>query len=71
VPSLTKEELDQYEIILKEETIDIYNYVSGKDTLPDHLNSLTLMKRLQVYALTRNMASPESYAAVKKSSNLT
>ena len=71
VPTLTTEELDQFELVLFEETIDIYNYVSGKDELPDHLRSLSLMKKLQTYALTGNMASPEGYAAVKKSTNLT
>ena len=30
VPSLSMEELDEYEIILNEETIDVFNYVTGK-----------------------------------------
>jgi len=30
VPSLTFEELDEYEIILNEETIDVFNYVTGE-----------------------------------------
>jgi succinate dehydrogenase flavin-adding protein (antitoxin of CptAB toxin-antitoxin module) len=30
VPSLSIEELDEYEIILNEETIDVFNYVTGK-----------------------------------------
>jgi succinate dehydrogenase flavin-adding protein (antitoxin of CptAB toxin-antitoxin module) len=33
-------DLDDYDIILKEETIDIYNYISGKDELPEHLNNM-------------------------------
>lgn len=71
VPGLTDEELDQYEEILKVETIDIYNYVSMKDVPPDHLKDLPLMKRLQAFALRRDMVAPEGYAAVKKNSNLT
>lgn len=71
VPGLTDEELDQYEEILKVETIDIYNYVSMKDVPPDHLKDLPLMKRLQAFALKRDMVAPEGYAAVKRKSNLT
>jgi succinate dehydrogenase flavin-adding protein (antitoxin of CptAB toxin-antitoxin module) len=37
VPTLSEKDLDDYEILLKVETIDIYNYISGKDELPDHL----------------------------------
>lgn len=71
VPSLSLEELDEYEVLLKEETIDIYNYISGKDALPPHLQNLSVMKKLQGYAMTRNMANPEDYEAVKKETNLT
>jgi len=71
VPHLSSAELDEYELLLKEETIDIYNYVSGKDVLPPHLASLDVMKRLQSYALERTMNGPELYAQVKKQANLT
>lgn len=71
VPGLNDEELDQYEEILKVETIDVYNYVSMKDVPPPHLRDLPLMKRLQAFALKRDMVAPEGYAAVKKNSNLT
>jgi succinate dehydrogenase assembly factor 2 len=71
VPTLTELELDEYELLLKEETIDIFNYVSGKDPLPDHLKHLSVMKKLMGYALVQNMTSPEGYAKVKKDSNLT
>ena len=56
---------------MKEETIDIFNYMSGKDKLPPHLAKLGVMKRVMEYATTRNMASPEQYAEVKKRTNLT
>lgn len=71
VPTLTAEELDEYELLLKEETIDIYNYVSGKDELPPHLADLGIMKRVQKYALVGNMDTPEGYEQVKKDTNLT
>jgi len=71
VPHLSDAELDEYELLLKEETIDIYNYVSGKDALPPHLASLGVMRRLQQYALQRTMSGPELYAQVKKEANLT
>lgn len=71
VPTLTAEELDQYELLLKEETIDIYNFISGKDVLPAHLKDLPVMKKLQGYALEQNMQGPAAYENVKKETNLT
>lgn len=69
--SLTDAELDEMEIILTVETIDVYNYISGKDALPDHLRNLSTMKKLQAYALRRTMASPEHYKDAKIRNNLT
>lgn len=71
VPTLTEQELDEYELLLKEETIDIFNYISGKDTLPDHLKDLSVMKKVMKYALVQNMTGPEAYERVKKDTNLT
>ena len=71
VPHLTEEELDEYELLLKEETIDIYNYISAKDPLPPHLQNLNVMKKIQSYALERGMADPERYEKVKRETNLT
>ena len=71
VPHLTCEELDQYEIVLKEETIDIYNFVSGKNSLPDRLQNLSVMKMLQDYALNSGVTDPLSYERIKKEANLT
>ena len=71
VPTLTERELDEYEVLLKEETIDIYNYISAKDPLPPHLQNLSVMKKLQSYALERGMSDPERYHKVKKDTNLT
>jgi succinate dehydrogenase flavin-adding protein (antitoxin of CptAB toxin-antitoxin module) len=71
VPKLSEAELDEYDILLKEETIDIYNYISGKDALPPHLAELGVMKKIQGYAMERTMASPEFYRTVKVHTNLT
>jgi succinate dehydrogenase assembly factor 2 len=71
IPTLTETELDEYEQLLQVETIDIYNYISGKDSLPEHLSNLSVLKKLQGYALTGNMNSPEGYKNVKKETNLT
>ena len=71
VPKLTLSELDEYDVLLKEETIDIYNYISGKDTLPAHLANLGVMRKMQAYALERTMADPDLYRVVKEHTNLT
>jgi succinate dehydrogenase assembly factor 2 len=71
VPSLTEAQLDEYETILNEETIDIFNYITGKDALPPRLQGLSLMKELQAYALRSKVVDPQRYAEVKKASNLT
>lgn len=71
VPYLTPAELDEYEVLLKVETIDIYNYVSGKDVLPPYLADLGVMHKLQAYAKRGNMDSPEGYKKMKEDANLT
>ena len=71
IPLLSSAELDEYELLLQEETIDIYNYISGKDELPSHLKKLGVMKKMQEYALSGNMDSPEGYESVKRETNLT
>lgn len=67
VMQLSAEELQQYEDILNEETIDIFNYVSGKSPLPERLDT-PIMQRLQQYAFKSPLgkASPEGFAANKK-----
>lgn len=70
VPSLTASELDEFDEILREETIDAYNYISGKDELPDHLKSNSVMQKIQEFAIKSNLTEPASYAALKEKSNL-
>ncbi|KAG7383564.1 hypothetical protein PHYBOEH_009868 [Phytophthora boehmeriae] len=67
VMQLSSEELQQYEDILNEETIDIFNYISGKSSVPERLDT-PMMKRLQEYCLTSPLgkASLEGFADNKK-----
>ncbi|KAG3113570.1 hypothetical protein PI124_g7574 [Phytophthora idaei] len=67
VMQLSSDELQQYEDILNEETIDIFNYISGKSDVPQRLDT-PMMKRLQEYCLTSPLgkASIEGFAENKK-----
>jgi len=70
VPALSAAELDEYEEILNCETIDIYNFITGKDPVPDRVDTPT-MKRLQDYCATSPLGTrPDEYAAAKAESNL-
>eukprot|EP00607_Mallomonas_marina_P001143 CAMPEP_0182430790 /NCGR_PEP_ID=MMETSP1167-20130531/43374_1 /TAXON_ID=2988 /ORGANISM="Mallomonas Sp, Strain CCMP3275" /LENGTH=166 /DNA_ID=CAMNT_0024616271 /DNA_START=81 /DNA_END=581 /DNA_ORIENTATION=- len=71
VPLLTEEELDQYDAILEEETIDIFNYMSGQQPLPSHLAELPLMEKLRKYSYAKNIKGPMNYRSVKEEANLT
>ncbi|KAL4139540.1 hypothetical protein KRP22_003199 [Phytophthora ramorum] len=66
VMELSSHELQQYEDILNEETIDIFNYISGKSPVPERLET-PMMKRLQAYCLTSPLgkASIEGFAENK------
>eukprot|EP01039_Chlorochromonas_danica_P006444 gene6444-7107_t len=70
VPQLTKEQMDDYEAILREETIDIFNFVSGKDALPERLQGSQIMKQLQEYAMKSEVTDPERYEQIKTTTNL-
>lgn len=67
VMALSAEELQQYEDILNQETIDIFNYISGKDAIPAHIDT-PIMKRLQEYSFGSPLgkASVEGFEANKK-----
>ncbi len=71
VPKLSKKELDELDVVLKEETIDIYNFMSGKDELPDRLRHLSVMNSLKNYALNKDMVGPSAYENIKREANLT
>jgi succinate dehydrogenase assembly factor 2 len=71
VPKLTPKELDELDIVLQEETIDIYNFMSGKDELPERLKHLSVMNNLKNYALNKDMVGPSAYETIKREANLT
>uniref|UniRef100_A0AAV1UK48 Succinate dehydrogenase assembly factor 2, mitochondrial n=1 Tax=Peronospora matthiolae TaxID=2874970 RepID=A0AAV1UK48_9STRA len=68
VMQLSSEELREYEDILNEETIDIFNYISGKDPHVPARVDTPMMKRLQTYCLSSPLgkASVEGFAQNKK-----
>ena len=71
VATLTKEDCDAYEHILNCETIDIFNFITGKDPVPPRLDT-PVMKRLQDYCASAPLGTdPDAYAAAKTDANLT
>jgi succinate dehydrogenase assembly factor 2 len=70
VNGMSTAELDEFEAILKEETIDTFNFVTGKAPLPPHLEMNGVMRSLQKYTLTSKITSPEAYAKIKGETNL-
>lgn len=71
VPTLSDKDLDEYDTILKEETIDVFNFITGKDPLPDRLKNLRVMKMLQEYAMEAKLQTPGLYEDIKRKNNLT
>ena len=74
--SLSEEEMDEYEDILNQETIDIFNLVNKKiDPIPSHLDT-KIMKRLQDYAYGKPFGSSsednliETYTKKKEETKL-
>ncbi len=67
--SLNAVELAQYERVLGSETLDLYNYVTGKAETPEHLKDCAdIMSRLQHWAKNskrNSLSTPEGYASVK------
>ena len=71
VPTLTVAEMDEYEAILNQETIDIFNFVTGKDEAPEEIQGAVL-DRLQEWAQSAPLgSSPGDYAEAKKVNNMT
>jgi len=76
VPTLTLEELDQYEDFVNYETIDIYNIVTLKVDLPDELKSKDgshVVERIQQWAKSSPLgkADPAKYKEIKADAQLT
>ena len=72
VPGMTEDEMDQYEAILNQETIDIFQYVTAAEEPPEFLKT-PMLDKLREFASASPVgkASPETYAAVKARSSLT
>ncbi|KAF0737194.1 hypothetical protein AaE_008928 [Aphanomyces astaci] len=65
--TLTVDELQQYEDILNRETIDIFNFISGKDAIPEEINT-PVMKRIQDFCFSNPLgkASVQGFLDNKK-----
>ncbi|ETV76681.1 hypothetical protein H257_09161 [Aphanomyces astaci] len=65
--TLTADELQQYEDILNRETIDIFNFISGKDAIPEEVNT-PVMKRIQDFCFSNPLgkASIQGFLDNKK-----
>lgn len=72
VPALSVAELDEYEALLNQETIDIFQIVNGQIPPPPELESSKVLARLQAYAESApfGKASVQGYEEVKDKTNL-
>lgn len=72
VSGLSPAELDEYEALLNQETIDIFQIVNGQQSPPRELAGSKVLARLQAYAESApfGKASAQGYEAVKDKTNL-
>lgn len=65
--TLTVAECDEYEKLLNQETIDIFNIINGAMPPPVELEGSKILKRLQEYAMSSpfGKASARTYETVK------
>ena len=71
VPTMSAAEMDEYEAILNQETIDIFEYVTAKKAPPADIDT-GMMHKLQDWANGLPVGtSPESYAQSKNNANMT
>lgn len=75
VPSLTMDELNQFEAFVNLETIDIYNIITLRSDVPTDMkrdNNNGVVERIQEWARLSPLgkAEPEKYSSVKRNSNL-
>eukprot|EP00501_MAST-03F_sp_TOSAG23-6_P002036 GSMAST32.ASY1.ANO1.2125.1 assembled CDS len=61
VPSMSLEQMGEYEKILAQETISIFNYVTGKDAPPKELENNSVMDHLKVFAQSNEMRNLEKF----------
>lgn len=71
VPTFDSQEMDEYEAILNCETIDIFNFITGKDPVPPSLDT-PMMMRLQQFCRDSPLGiDGKAYADAKSKANLT
>ena len=74
VPSLTMDELNQFEEFVNLETIDIYNVITLRTDVPDFLkrdDGNGVVERIQEWARSSPLGKdPEKYSSVKRQHNL-
>jgi succinate dehydrogenase assembly factor 2 len=75
VHKLTVDELDQYEAFINQETIDIYNVITLRLDVPEHMKTPDgqgVVERIQAWARASPLgqADPEKYKQVKTASKL-
>merc|ERR1719276_595666 len=73
VNDLADDELDMFEELVNEETIDIYNILTLRADIPERLADNVVVQRVQEWAKTSPLgkASAEDYKKVKMEHNLT
>ena len=74
VPKLQGDELDQFEEFVNMETIDIYNIITLRLNVPDHMkrDGDGVVERIQAWARSSPLgkADPEAYRVVKEGAKL-
>ncbi len=75
VPSLSIDELNQFEDFVNLETIDIYNIITLRTDVPDDMkkdDGSSVVQRIQSWARSSPLgkAEPEKYSSVKRKNNL-
>lgn len=75
VPTLNADELDQFEEFVNMETIDIYNVITLRLDVPEHMkrNGQGLVEKIQEWARSSPLgkADPKKYETVKTKAKLT
>ena len=66
IPSMKQKDLEDYELILNQETLDIYNFIIERDELPEELNT-PVMQILRDFAANHPIGKdPDGYFNAKK-----
>jgi len=68
LPTLSENELYEYERILNSETIDLYNYITQRVTIPTNLQNSKVLHMIQTFVSSAPLgrADPKAYEQIKK-----